>query len=641
MIIVLTYEQKSIVYSNEKRIGVNSGPGSGKTTTTCCYTLKQADALLYDPPSWVAKDAKVLFISLTNYAADNAELTATKLIQDKNIIQAIGPFHNAVLDKIRFSTIHSFSYRMLKHYKPDIRYLSVMDNEVAEEILGDVINEVKPAWKENEEIVGILLNINSTYIQDQDLSDLLQRKYPALAKESKAIRRILNRLEKLKQRENIITFDDMIKGFHKILHQDEIRNRIIKQYPVIVVDEFQDTGKWQWEIIKKLTGPESRLLCAGDDGQTIFTWAGASFYRFRHFQQRFPSGKMYALTENKRSTKQIMAISNRLMAQSKAATKKQMTAITGDQKPRIFCQDQPETLHKYITHHIDKLLKAGESLDDIAIIYRFYKDTHYLKDYLTKNQIPFKVYGDKSKRDRPIITLIFSLIKIMESRDIQRQDWEPILLKIEGVGQRRIDEIIKWLKDKDSTETMYPKKLRLTEPLKKLLEFVYDIKKSTSSNRVKLEKIIKFVHGLPKVNRALNEHIQPTLFMLAYKAKKLSDIIDRYNERSYPLYYPAVFEPPYPDHYLTLSTVHKIKGGEFNTVFYLGTDDELYDKYELFKSGKKKESELQLTNVAVTRACRNLHLLFPIGPATWNEFKKASNPWIFLRTIDESLYDLV
>jgi len=639
----LTSEQKAVIHSGFKRIGVNAGPGTGKTTTLCCYALKQANRFFNDPSSWVKKDAKILVVSLTNYAANNAEATAFRLIKDENIIQTIGPFYDVVvLDKIVFSTIHAFSYRMLKRYNAVNRnLLVVMDNESNEELIQDIITYSKPTWKGDETIMRTLLDINSTYIGDKDLKDMLDRKYPDYSKHSKVILRILKRLDEFKQKENIITFDDMISGFYKLLHKGKIRNQIIRKYPVILVDEFQDTGKLQWAIIKKLIGPKSRLLCAGDNGQTIFTWANASFYRFKHFQQRFPSAKMYTLTQNKRSTKQIMNLSNSLIAQSKAATKKVMKSNADGIKPMIFCKDNLEALLKFITHQINGLLNAGESLDNIAIIYRFYKDTHYLKEHLTKNGIPFRVFGDKSKRDRPIIKLIFSLIKIIESHVIQRDNWEPVLLKIEGVGHRRADEILKWLKDKDSRETMYPKKLKFTESLKDLLDFVYTMKKSTSPNRIKLEKIIKFVHGLPKVNRALTEHIQPTLFMLAHEAKNLSNIIGRYNDRSYPLYYPTVFEPPYPDHYLTLSTVHRIKGGEFGTVFYLGTNDVLFEEYGLFKNKKRIENELQLMNVAVTRACRNLHLLFPISSTIWKKAEKVSNPWIFFKRIDATIYDLM
>jgi len=97
------------------------------------------------------------------------------------------------------------------------------------------------------------------------------------------------------------------------------------------------------------------------------------------------------------------------------------------------------------------------------------------------------------------------------------------------------------------------------------------------------------------------------------------------------LCYPVEDEPPYPDSYLTLSNIHLSKGDEFHTVFYLGTPDHLYKKHGWFKSKKKKEGELQLMNVAITRSRRELHLLFPIDMETWRNNEDASNPWRFIR----------
>jgi DNA helicase-2/ATP-dependent DNA helicase PcrA len=577
MPIFLTSDQKSIVNSRLKRNLVNAGPGSGKTTTLSFVALKQANRLIHNPPSWIDDEAMVLFVSLTNAAASNARAATTRLIQDKNIIQGIGDgsFHNNILNRITFSTIHSFSFKMLKRYKVISRYIEVVESD------GEIENKG-----------------------------------------------------------NIITFDDMILRFNKLLGKKRIRSEIIRKYPIIIVDEFQDTGGVQWQIIKKLTGPKSYLLCAGDDGQTIFTWSGASFLRFREFQLHFSSAKMYPLTHNFRSTKQIMALSNGLMAQSLYTTKKEMKSDKEGNKPKIICNENLYELYDYIYTQIQKKQNDGITYNDIALIYGFYKDVHLLKEYLSEKGIPFKVYGDKSKRDRPIIKTISSLIKIIEFPFITKNNWEPMLLKIDGIGEKNKEKIIDWLKSKEAKDNIYPKRLRYTNSLKELLEFVNKMKQSDSPNWVKMKHIIDYIYKLPKTNKSLIEHIPPTLIKLAHESKTLSDAINKYNDRSYPFYYPGVFEPPYPDHYLTLSNVHRIKGGEFNIVFYLGTNDDLYEKHGLFKDKKKIENQLQLINVAITRARRESHMLFPINTVTWHKGGDVHNPWRFIRKVDKRIYYL-
>ena len=145
---------------------------------------------------------------------------------------------------------------------------------------------------------------------------------------------------------------------------------------------------------------------------------------------------------------------------------------------------------------------------------------------------------------------------------------------------------------------------------------------------------------MPKVNKSVNDHIKPTFLNLAHESSNLSQIIRKYTDLSYPLYYPHTINPPFPKHYLNLSSIHRCKGGEFDTVIYWGTDDEFYKGHGLFNDPDKKEGELQTMNVAVTRACQELHLLFPIDMQTWRLDEDASNPWKFIRKAADGFYNL-
>jgi DNA helicase-2/ATP-dependent DNA helicase PcrA len=631
----ITEEQKIIINSKHKRVNVNAGSGSGKTTTLCCYAIKQAKQLIKDTPLWVHDKAKVLFVSLTNKAMDEAEIRTMQLMKDENT--------SDVMHKIEFSTIHSFANRQLRRYKQPYKNSSikVVDNDDIEDRLNTILANVKPDWKDNEFILSMMRKLS--HYNNGDLKGLIKQKHPAFANHVKTILKVLNKLSKIKSSENLITFDDMIYDFYEMLKQDSIREKIIKKYPVIIVDEFQDTGSMQWKIIKNMIDSESHLLCAGDDGQTIFTWDQASFFRFKHFDKRFPKGMPYPLNVNVRSTKQIMALSNALIKQSNYAARKTMQSFQDGPKPKINLHDNPYILYEYIVNEIKHHINNGGSGKDIGIIYRFYKDAYCLKNYLLQNGIPFKVMGDKAKKNRPVVKFIFPLIKIIDGKS-NDGDWEAVLLKVDGAGKRNIKAITDWIKNKDPDETIYPKNnLKFVKPLQQLLEIISTIRKSKADNQDKLEQIIKYSEKLPKLNYPQIQHILPTLYNLTKESRSLSDIIDKYYDLSYPFYYPGVFEPPYPhlDDYVTLSTVHRIKGGEFNTVFYLGTDDTMYEKYKLFVDKKKIESELQIMNVAVTRARRDLHMLFPISPDIWDSQDEACNPWTFIKRAGENLCDMV
>jgi len=628
-------EQIKVILSTAKRILVNAGAGTAKTTVLGCYAIKQAIELIHHRLSWAVGNAKVLLISLTNKAADEAREAIEKWINDENVQLLVGfnGDEQAIGDRIVCNTIHSFAFQQLRQYANSKDFNGfIVDNECNEEILNDILEDIKPAWLNDMSIMAALLDTNHLHIKDaKEIADVIRNNYPQYTRHIKTFIQILETLEQKKREDNIITYDDMVHRFFKLLNNRKIREQIYRKFPVIIVDEFQDTGSLQWKVLKKMVGPKSKLLCAGDNGQTIFTWAGASFYRFKHFIKRYPNCERPILITNRRSTESIVTLSTLLIAQSAFATKKEIEAEKEGKKVQIINNPNKLERYEYIITQIERLVKEGIKYEDMAVLYRSYQDLQDFKEFLTESGIPFQIFGDKSKRDRPIIKVVFSLIKIIESSTIQDADWKPVLLFLEHVGKKRVGPIIKWLNIKKPEDTVYPKPYQFTKQLQKLIEFVNALKNSTASNVDRLSEIIEYARKLPKVNNSIKEHIRPTLLKHARKCNSLSGTINRYLDHSYSLCYPVEDEPPYPNSYLTLSNIHRSKGDEFHTVFYLGTQDHLYEKYGLFKSKKKKEGELQLMNVAITRARRELHLLFPIDMETWRNNEEASNPWRFVR----------
>jgi superfamily I DNA/RNA helicase len=121
----------------------------------------------------------------------------------------------------------------------------------------------------------------------------------------------------------------------------------------------------------------------------------------------------------------------------------------------------------------------------------------------------------------------------------------------------------------------------------------------------------------------------------------LKEALDKYHDTSHPTCYPAgILEPPFPDDYVTLATIHKAKGSEFSTVYYLGTDDYLFENHRCFE-GKKILEEILLMNVACSRARRKLTLLFQIDKKQWESGPTAANPWTIIRKVPRDQFKLV
>ena len=411
------------------------------------------------------------------------------------------------------ATVKRFLIQSLNGY-------NVVDNEMFNDLVEEITED------HEQEIKDIVLYMSFVSSVDKaKVSQFIQSRYPKYQNQIKTILNLLNRLLKAKREEGWITYDDMLIQFYRLLNKEKFRQKVLALYPVILVDEFQDTGQLQWYILKRMDDFRTTLLVAGDDSQTIFTWNGASFKRYRHFKEQFPFCRDFPLTVNYRSAKPIVDLSNALISLSRYATKREIDAVNNNGAVKINCLPDLSDRLNYVHNVIKRRIREGVSLGDIAILYRAYPEAMPLHGFLEDKRIPYQVFGDKAKRNRPLVRLIFAFIRILESRDFQPNAWRTVLLHLNGIGERRIKEIKEWIQDKDKDETLYPKNHKYREPLQELLRFI-DGLKNLDSGIVILRDIFNYVKKLPKVNRSENEHIRPTLFKLAFETDSLSEIIE-------------------------------------------------------------------------------------------------------------------
>lgn len=626
-------EQAAIYNSESKRILVNAGPGAGKTVVSVCTAVRSVNQIIENSN----RDAKVLIVSLTNSAADNVKAKSMSLLQDKKFKEQFSIEHSTdeILSAMKFSTLHSFALSMLMKfgYLTSGSSLSIVENAYISDLLDEILSQVKPEWKNDKSKKKDLYKIQLAVESGRDLKELLNKKHSKYRSEAKLIDQVLAELNQRKNKHNTITFDDMVLSFVELLKKKKVKKKIRRLFPVILVDEFQDVSWLHWKLLMKLVGKRTYLICLGDDGQTIYTWNGASFNRFNHFRNKYPEGQVFCLTQNLRSTRALSSLSGALMDQSHFVTSKKLSAKIKGKKPQVILNPDQLALCTFVIEEINRLHQKGVPYDDIAVIYRHHGDGFKLREHL-QSKIPFKLHKDKSKRDRPIIRFVFSIIRILESNDIVENDWNEVLMKVSGVGKSHALKIIPWLKEKDPTDVAFPHTYKFVTHLEQLLLTIKQLREPKLSNIEKLDIIFQYAKKLDSLGRSIEHHIKPTLYKLASKGK-LSDIIPKYIDQSYPLYYPVEENFPYSDSYVTLSTVHGVKGSEFESVFYLGSDNFYYEKYGLFRNSEKRENELQVMNVAVTRPTKRLYLLFPISKKTWKNHTDTQNPYTFLNKVEK------
>ena len=628
----LNKQLKAAILSTSPRILINAGPGTGKSTTLTCKAIHAATNLLQG-------NQKVAVVTLTNYAADELREKILELSTNRKLKSIVGSVSTRNLkDAIDCGTFHSWAWRIAHQY--GLNRGKVVDQGRELEIWKQIIAKVKPAWKKDEDMLEHLTGINSLRkTRGKSIFFIVKSKHPHMLSDLDAVKRIIQQADKEITAQGLITFDDMICGFNELLTSPKNLKSVVGTYPYLILDEFQDTTYIQWEIIKKFLKTNIHIVAAGDDSQTVYVWAGASFKRFEHFRKASSKTKEIHFTKNRRSTKEIVELSNALILQSRYVKPKLATSPTKGNKPVVTCKKEHHQIHKHIIKHIHKYHKENGTFDGLLVTYRFYIEASYLMPFLDAERIPYRVFGDKSSRTRPIVRFIFSLINIVEKKSTDKDDWMTVLMALDGIGAAKWKPIHKWIKENNANLKSYTGN---NIDVNKLLCGIDRLRNKHSSNIDRFHRVVKMARSLILEPRQFRRHVLPTLYWLCHEGDSpfLSDIKHKYVDMSYPLYYRHTQSPAYLSSYVTLSNIHRIKGGGYDTVLFLGADDRVFKKHGSFRKKARLESELQLMNVAVTRARKELYLFFKTKKKEFPKSHQVENPVRFISSSSKDLYEL-
>ena len=316
--IKLTDEQKAVVECTDSPISLRGFHGTGKTGTLCSYIVER---LRRD------ENALILGLSLTKLAALNLK---RKLITH--------PDWNPIFDRrVTVGTFHSFGYRYVRKFAGLVGFTSSfdIDNGINEKLLRKIIAHKK--YDSLDDPLKLIMKANRKHVRSgKRISEVAQ----GIAGNEKDPELIVEAVRELKQRKrqlNVMDFDDLLFHFYTMLRKDrEVMDAVLADYTHLVVDEFQDTTGIQWRVSKLLIEAGIRFLGAGDPYQTIHRYAGASFKRFDQLEA-LKGCKAFELTENHRSTKQVVALANAILGQHSRGLSNKVTAKKTGPKPKVYC----------------------------------------------------------------------------------------------------------------------------------------------------------------------------------------------------------------------------------------------------------------------------------------------------------------
>lgn len=367
---------ESINYSKSQREAVEfgagpmmvlAGPGSGKTfviTHRVCHLIEKQNI----------RPENILVVTFSKAAAVEMRERFIKLMPDKQG------------ERVTWGTFHSVYFHLLR-----TAYGYRGDQVITDAERYDVIRELmKKNQMESEDIAGLGTEILSEIaIVKQERMDILH--YYAHSCPADLFRQIFVDYEKSISERKKIDFEDMLVMTYELLSQrEDIRRACENRYQYILVDEFQDINRMQYEIIQLIAGERANLTIVGDDDQSIYRFRGAKPEIMLGFAKDYPKVKKVLLDINFRSTTQIIEAAGKLIAHNKERFEKQITAARGNGRPVDVIRFKNVYQEvKSIIDDITDYVKAGHSLDDIAILYRTNLQPRLMTEMLMQYNIPF------------------------------------------------------------------------------------------------------------------------------------------------------------------------------------------------------------------------------------------------------------
>ncbi len=586
-----------------------AGAGSGKTkvlTHKIAYLIEDG----FNPEN-------ILALTFTNKAANEMKERITAMI---GVTKA---------KKLWMGTFHSILARILRTEAETLGYkknFSIYDREDSISLVGNVL-----------EALNISIDDKSSSAIQHQISSLKNRmispeeyaKFYMETPTDKKIAEIYAEYNKRLFENNSMDFDDLLlKPITLFNNNQRILAKYKKQFKYVLVDEFQDTNKAQYAIIKLLVTGRIKLCAVGDDAQSIYGWRGAEIENMLNFEKDFPKTKVFRLEQNYRSTKRILKAAASVIKNNSDQIEKTLWTENeeGEMLALLRCSDEKDEAYQ-IAKQIKKEITAQKiSLKDIAILYRINSQSRALEEALRREKLPYKIIGGVEFYRRKEVKDIVAYLRVLAN-----QNDEESLLRImnfpqRGIGNTSISKMIAFARKFDlslfTTMARIFEVIEVKERIQKnvkqfklLLNKYIDLKDKLSLTELTSALVDEL--GVLKMYKEENsvesrqryDNVQELLNSIAEftKANKKATIDDFLAEVSLITGIDTYDED---DNYITLMTVHSSKGLEFPVVFITGLEEDIFPLNQRFDSDANVEEERRLFYVALTRAERKVILSY-------------------------------
>jgi len=593
-------QRKAVEYVGSPQM-IIAGAGSGKTrvlTFKIAYLIQKEK---YKPES-------ILALTFTNKAANEMKERIKELIKKKADNMWMGTFHSIFAKILRTEAKHT-AYQ---------RNFSIYDTEDSLSLVNNIINNF------DIDIEGITPNSirhRISFMKNHMVMPKAYRKSHVHSFVDEKIADIYDEYQKRLVANNAMDFDDLLlKPIELFNSKPNILQKYKKKFSYILVDEFQDTNKAQYELLKLFVSRSCKITVVGDDAQSIYSWRGASLDNMLNFGKDYPKHKIFRLEQNYRSTKIILQAADSIIKNNKEQLVKTLWTENndGEKLSVIKCADEKDEALQIARHIKREITRKKLSHKDFTVLYRTNAQSRVLEDIFRKEKLPYAIIGGVEFYRRKEVKDIIAYLRV-----IVNQNDEESLLRImnfpqRGIGNTTVTRMIAFARKHNIS--LFQTMARVFE----VIEIKERIQKNVKGFRLLLEKYIGLKDKLSvgELSRALvddlglikmfkNERTQESMQRLE-NINQLLAALTEYSESAKNVKLEDFLEEvslvtgvdAYEDdkNVVTLMTLHSAKGLEFPVVFLSGCEEDIFPLSNRFSSDATVAEERRLFYVGLTRA---------------------------------------
>ncbi|WP_289682494.1 DUF3553 domain-containing protein [Romboutsia ilealis] len=627
--------QREAVEKTEGPVLILAGAGSGKTrvlTTRIGHLIEDKGV----------QPANILAITFTNKAANEMRERVEETLESDASDMWISTFHSCCVRILR-KDINRIGYN---------RSFVIYDS-------ADQVTLVKDCLKE--------LNLNDKVFEPKMIISTISGAKDKLydPKQFKAMHMNDNRMSKIAdvyalyqdrlKRNSALDFDDLIFKTVELLKSDkEVIDYYRNRFKYIMVDEYQDTSKAQYELIKILAREHQNICVVGDDDQSIYGWRGADIRNILEFEKDYDDVHVVKLEQNYRSTQIILDAANTVISNNIERKRKRLWSEKKDgELIKIqVAQDEIEE-SDFVADMIAKISREqNRSYKDFAVLYRANAQSRSVEDALNRSQIPYNIYGGTKFYERKEIKDLIAYLRVIQNPQDDISIKRIINVPRRGIGLRTIEKIEDRANLKQ--ESIYSVLIDIetnsdisTKARNSISEFVDNVIGTLRTMREVypvsklIEKVIEsidyygYIDELYKGNKEEAEERKDNVKEFISVAMEFEQISEEKDLETFLTGVALTSESSEEEEIdkVSLMTIHTSKGLEFPVVFIVGMEDGLFPIARAVRSmnDSEIEEERRLCYVGITRAKEILYLTLTQKRTLYGK----TNPSIASRFMEE------